>query len=155
MVMPRSAEQVRALTDALDLEIRILALVDGPLCPNGARPVRRSRNARNIVRAVTALLEERSATAPKIAQLSTQAGVSRRTLERAFHETFGISPAAYFRIRALRAARRQLLGAKPEAGIVTRVATGHGFSHLGRFAVSYRRLFGERPIDTLRGLNSA
>ena len=155
MVMPRSAEQVRALTDALDLEIRILALVDGPPSPDGARPERRSRNARNIVRAVTALLDERSATAPKIGQLSKQAGVSRRTLERAFHETFGISPAAYFRIRALGAARRQLLGASAEPGTVTRVATGHGFFHLGRFAVSYRMLFGERPIDTLRALSGS
>ena len=33
---------------------------------------------------------------------------------------------------------------------VTRAALASGFSQLGRFAVEYRRVFGERPSETLR-----
>jgi AraC family ethanolamine operon transcriptional activator len=33
---------------------------------------------------------------------------------------------------------------------VSDVALRSGFSHFGRFAEEYRRLFGERPSETLR-----
>jgi AraC family ethanolamine operon transcriptional activator len=38
----------------------------------------------------------------------------------------------------------------PEETTVTQVAFGLGFWDLGRFAGAYRRLFGERPSETLR-----
>jgi AraC-like DNA-binding protein len=33
---------------------------------------------------------------------------------------------------------------------VTEIANDHGFGELGRFAVSYRKLYGEAPSVTLR-----
>ena len=33
---------------------------------------------------------------------------------------------------------------------VTEIATGFGFVELGRFSVEYRKIFGERPSETLR-----
>ena len=81
--------------------------------------------------------------------------MSRRTLERAFHESLDMSPATYFRIRGLNAVRRLLLDTPPIPGVVARLAIDHGFWHLGRFAASYRALFGERPTDTLRFAPSA
>jgi AraC family ethanolamine operon transcriptional activator len=76
--------------------------------------------------------------------------VPRRTLERAFRDVLGVSPAAYLRIRALNAVRRALLDAEPRSGAIARLAFDGGFWHLGRFAQSYRALFGKRPVDTLR-----
>jgi AraC-like DNA-binding protein len=38
-----------------------------------------------------------------------------------------------------------------EQGTVTDIALRFGFSHLGRFSVLYRHVFGECPKDTLRG----
>ena len=45
-------------------------------------------------------------------------------------------------------ARDELRRSEPEA-TVTDVATRWGFDHMGRFAVEYRRRFGESPSQTL------
>jgi adenylate cyclase len=46
-------------------------------------------------------------------------------------------------------ARRELYRARASA-TVTEIAVASGFSQLGRFATSYRELFGETPSETLR-----
>jgi AraC-like DNA-binding protein len=106
--------------------------------------------ARTIVREVEARLDANPTVLPSMPALCAALRISRRTLERAFHDLLGISPAHHLRLRSLNAVRDSLLHCQPEPGIVTRVAIDHGFWHLGRFSLSYRALFGERPIDTLR-----
>jgi AraC-like DNA-binding protein len=49
--------------------------------------------------------------------------------------------------RRLEAARSML--AAGAASTVTDAAVRCGFSHLGRFSITYRRAFGESPSDTL------
>lgn len=82
--------------------------------------------------------------------LSKAVGVSLRSLQRAFHLALGVGPAAYLRRRRLVRARAALALNGPEGVSVTEVAVAHGFWELGRFAVEYRKLFGERPSETLR-----
>ena len=77
--------------------------------------------------------------------------MSERTLHDAFRRRFGTSPAAHVRALRLQAAREALLGADAELTTVARIAAEHGFAHPGRFAVAYRRRFGESPSATLRG----
>jgi AraC-like DNA-binding protein len=73
---------------------------------------------------------------------------SRRALRRLFPEIFGTTPGKYLRLRRLQLARRALLaGSFPS---VTAVAVHHGFFDLGRFASSYRALFGELPSHSLQ-----
>jgi len=108
-------------------------------------------SARRVVQEAEATLDEEEAPIPPIADLCRKLGVSRRTLERAFQDALGVSPSAYFRIRALNAVRRKLLTMEPEPGIIARLALDQGFWHLSRFAQAYRAQFGERPVDTLRG----
>jgi AraC-like DNA-binding protein len=50
--------------------------------------------------------------------------------------------------------RQALRIAKPEEG-VAQVARKWGFSHLGRFAIEYRKRFGESPSETARNRRNA
>ena len=87
---------------------------------------------------------------PSIQEISDRLGVSSRQLFRAFDAEIGISPAKYLKNYRMTQARLELIEADPAAATVTKVAHAWGFWELGRFAVEYRRLFGESPSQTLR-----
>jgi AraC-like DNA-binding protein len=75
--------------------------------------------------------------------------VPGRSLFRHFQEARGVSPMRFIRDLRFSKARQALLAARPEDS-VTAIALQLGFSHLGRFAVEYRRRYGETPSETLR-----
>jgi AraC family ethanolamine operon transcriptional activator len=81
--------------------------------------------------------------------LCRELGVSDRTLRLAFRERYGLGPIAYYKCLRLNAVRT-FMRANPLAPIAD-VARVYGFHHLGNFAADYRRLFGERPSETVRG----
>jgi len=85
-----------------------------------------------------------------VAELCEALSVPERTLRRAFERTFAISPIRYLKLRRLGLVHRVLRDADPERTRVSEVAERHGFWELGRFAGEYRRLFGEKPSETLR-----
>lgn len=85
----------------------------------------------------------------QISDLCRALHLSRRTLQRAFTETLGTGPAGYLRRKRLKAARMSLRSSDPASTSVTDTAIRFGFWELGRFAMEYRRLFGESPSDTL------
>lgn len=76
--------------------------------------------------------------------------VSERTLQYAFRERFGISPAAFIKSRRLVEVRAALRRAEPGQDTVGDIAANLGFWHLSQFATDYRKAFGERPSDTLQ-----
>ncbi|WP_269390884.1 AraC family transcriptional regulator [Hoeflea alexandrii] len=83
-------------------------------------------------------------------------GVSVRQLQDAFRMTLGQTPWERLTAHRLENARAQLLSGGTAS--VTGVALGCGFSHLGRFATTYRSTYGEPPSATLaraRGASSA
>ena len=84
-----------------------------------------------------------------LADLCAAAGVSKSTLYPAFHRVCGESPLAYFHKRRLTQARSILISSEPQRGQVKQAALSVGLTELGRFAVEYRRLFGESPSATL------
>src|SRR5258707_6937867 len=84
-----------------------------------------------------------------VADLVVASQVPGRTLFQHFHDFKGTSPIRYLREARFERARLALLAAEPEESI-TAIAINLGFTHLGRFAVEYRRRFGERPSDALR-----
>ena len=74
---------------------------------------------------------------------------SERTLRNCCQEHLGMGPLKYLWLRRMHIARRALIRQDPARVTVTQIATQYGFWHLGRFAVSYLRLFGESPSVTL------
>src|SRR5262245_52056171 len=74
-------------------------------------------------------------------------GVPERTLLRQFQRFVGLPPLTYLRRLRLNAVRNELATAQSNDDI-SDVAIRCGFSHLGRFASDYRRLFGEAPSAT-------
>jgi AraC family ethanolamine operon transcriptional activator len=76
-------------------------------------------------------------------------GVSRRTLEYAFHDGLGVAPAAYLKAGRLRALSRELLRQHSSATSVASLCREHGFGHAGQAAADYREMFGELPSATL------
>ena len=83
--------------------------------------------------------------------LAMEAGISIRSLSRAFEQKYGLGPKAFVRQRRLDACFAQLRGADREATTVTEVAMAYGFWHTGKFAIAYRQAFGQSPSETLQG----
>jgi AraC family ethanolamine operon transcriptional activator len=84
-----------------------------------------------------------------VGEVCVATGIAWRTLTRAFHERFGLSPKAYLNRIRLTEVRTQLLNA-PEKVLITDIANDQGFWHMGQFARDYRLVYGELPSETLQ-----
>ena len=100
------------------------------------------------------LIESRPREALSVTDLCRASEASRRTLEYAYRERFGVSPKTYLLSRRLDGVRRELRNRDP-AQLITRVANRWGFHHLSQFAALYARQFGELPSETLRATASS
>jgi AraC-like DNA-binding protein len=87
-----------------------------------------------------------------LSSLAFACSAPERTLLRQFKRFVGLSPLAHLHRLRLNAARSELLEAGGRHSIAD-IATRCGFSHLGRFATDYRRLFGELPSSTRQRIN--
>ncbi len=85
-----------------------------------------------------------------MAEISQVCGISERSLQYAFQETFGTTPHRYMKRRRLHAVRQALITSRQNGNNVSQVATNYGFYELGRFSVEYRQLFGESPSTTMK-----
>lgn len=84
-----------------------------------------------------------------VADLVVHSGVSQRTLEYAFLDRFQTTPQAYLKALRLREVHRELLrGDRSDS--VAQIAARTGFRSNGQLANDYRRLYGEKPLATLR-----
>jgi AraC family ethanolamine operon transcriptional activator len=101
-------------------------------------------------RALGSLEAEEPLQRRSVAALARTVGVNERTLARAFHESFGVSPRTYVGLRQLHEVRRALRQGRALGRTVADVLVGHCIWEFGRFATRYRRQFGESPSDTLR-----
>ena len=103
----------------------------------------------HVAKAAQEFIEEHYWETVHIEDICRETGVGVRTLQRCFQDYFGITLTAYLTTVRLDAAHRALAVADPVLDSVTNIALHHGFTHLGRFSVEFRRRFGERPSETL------
>ena len=115
--------------------------------PEGGRRLRSDSYPRIARKARAAMLDQLGAPLD-VASLCAQLGCSRRALQYAFQNVFGIKPVAYFRSLRLAAARRALLSPHRTA-TVQGVAAQFGFGHLPRFAQDYANMFNQLPSQSL------
>jgi AraC family ethanolamine operon transcriptional activator len=157
---------VAAALDALRLRVRV---------QGAARPAEASADLMRIVRdvlsggatqprqraasvAAAAMVEDCQRAAAiadreqplRVEELCSRVRTSRRTLQDSFRQVTGASPVMYLRNLRLNAVRRRLMTTRPADLSVSHAALEAGFDHLGRFAGSYKLLFGESPSRTTR-----
>jgi AraC family ethanolamine operon transcriptional activator len=150
-------EDVRAQPESVtrDRGLRLLHEIIEILTLDGVpRPPESTRTREFAVRRSLELIDGSGREPLSVADLCRAAGVSRRTLEYAFQQRFGLSPKAYLLARRLDGARTELRRDHAEPS-VTHIANRWGFDHLSRFAAFYRRQFGELPSETMRASRSS
>ncbi len=84
-----------------------------------------------------------------VADIADASGIAGRTLFQYFRDFHRTSPMRYMRDARFEKAHDALRQAQPDEG-VAEIAIRLGFLHLGRFAIEYRKRFGEAPSVTLR-----
>lgn len=102
------------------------------------------------VKKVEAFIASHSDMSLTVADLAIVAGVSERSLHRAFKEFRGTSPLSHLRDVRLQRIREDLMHAVPGAS-VSNILAARGVYQFGRFASAYKERFGETPSQTLRG----
>ena len=151
-------EAIAASGESVDLSVahgvllqNILQMVVSPGTNEPAPPPMERARALHTCRAARIFVEERLAadSVPTIVDICTQLGVSERTLQYAFRAYVQMSPLAYLRMCRLNRVRETLLTSDPRTTTVTAVAMRHGFLHLGRFSLDYKRAFDVAPSVTL------
>jgi AraC-like DNA-binding protein len=118
--------------------------------PETEERYRSCRQRLTIMRRFEEMLRARGDEPLYITDVCAEIGVAERTLRWHCMEQLGISPKRYLWIRRMNLARRALTRADVTTTTVTDIANNYGFGELGRFAVSYRNLFGDSPSATLR-----
>jgi AraC family transcriptional regulator, ethanolamine operon transcriptional activator len=83
-----------------------------------------------------------------VGHLCRIARASERTLDYAFAERFGLSPAQYMKARRLNAAHNDFCREHEHQMKIADIANKWGFWHLGQFARDYQTWFGELPSET-------
>lgn len=100
------------------------------------------------VRRAAEWIDAHIADAIGVEEVAAAVGIGVRSLQMSFKRVLGCSPSEYMMARRLDEAHQRLSNAT-QGSTVTSVATELGFFELGRFAMRYRRRFGEPPSATL------
>ena len=143
--LPHSASTLSRMEQSL--AYLVLACLDR----GEAQPQRGPRSKRmKILATAMELIDQRPPQDLCVSDLVERVGVSRRTLEHAFQDGVGVSPAAYLKTTRLKGLNQDLLIAGSDETSVASLCAQHGFGHPGQAAADYRAMFGELPSVTLR-----
>lgn len=117
----------------------------------GAEPASYVGDAPQSLRRALEFIDEHVGEAISLNEIAKAARLSPRGVQAAFRRHLDTTPLAHLRSVRMQRAHRDLQIAEPSEGTsVAAVAARWGFTHLGRFAIEYRRRFGINPSQTLR-----
>jgi AraC family ethanolamine operon transcriptional activator len=102
-----------------------------------------------IIRRAEQFLQSHPDQSIHLMQLCAAIGVSPGMLEGAFRELLNIEPKRYLRLYRLHCVRRTLLASDPAQTSVEFVSRNWGFWSRLQFEADYRRMFAEKPAQTL------
>jgi AraC-like DNA-binding protein len=103
------------------------------------------------LRRALAFIDEHAGDPITLNEIAAAARISPRGLQAAFRRHLDTAPLAHLRSVRMQRAHHDLQNAEPGEGTrVAAVAARWGFTHLGRFAIEYRRRYGIYPSHTLR-----
>ena len=152
LIMTDSSPSSMAGREALEnLKARLVSTICGP-----DQSDQRGSSSRNpaAFSAVREYIEANLASTIRMEDLCRHANLGLRNLERLFVKELGLPPSRYILIRRLHAVRAGLVYGDHGSTLIGNVAADHGFAHLGRFSITYRKYFGESPSETLRRSHS-
>jgi AraC-like DNA-binding protein len=133
---------------------RLLATVTLATFPNTIapkpRPYDRTDSGPVLLRRALSYIESNAANDIALADIARAVHVTPRAVQYMFRRHLDCTPLQYLRNLRLDLAHRDLVAAQRHDETVTQIAARWGFVHTGRFAVLYRRTFGQSPHETLR-----
>ena len=104
-----------------------------------------------VVRRAARFIQENAGRAITLDDIAEAAGVGARGLQYAFRRHRGDTPTQFLRRVRMDRVHHELMTADPTQGdTVAAIAGTWHFTHPGRFATSYREVYGVPPSETLR-----
>lgn len=103
-----------------------------------------------LLRQAVEFIQDNAAHDVGVGDVASALYLSPRTVQYMFRRHLDTTPTAYLRKVRLARAREELIASDRTTTTVAATAARWGFAHTGRFAVIYRRAFGESPHETLR-----
>jgi AraC-like DNA-binding protein len=127
-------------------------LIDALIECLSAGPIEEETQAASRHQTILARFEDLLEPGPilSIADICAALGVSERTLRECCNQHLDMAPSRYRRLRRMQQVHRALSSETPVALSVSKIAGRHGIHDLGRFAATYRAIYGESPSATLR-----
>jgi len=145
-----------ALADVADIQAEIARRCAELVCHEGqlSNSIERYERARAVqifsaLREIVAVHFKAYDEIPPLPFIVQELGVSLRTLEYTCKSLLNVSPQRYLTCLRLHCARREIRAFAGSRSVMD-IALKWGFSHLGRFSIAYRELFGEPPSRTMR-----
>ncbi len=136
------------LNNEVNYEIPIL-LIKTLASANPISNIDKSFARTKALKKVIELVEEAPMEYPSLAELSSAANVSERTLQYLFKDKFGVSPSAFIKNTKLNHIYKYLKKNSIHSNSINNIANQYGLWHMGQFAKDYKNLFGELPSETI------
>jgi AraC-like DNA-binding protein len=108
-----------------------------------------------LLRRAIAFIDDNAQRDVSLRDIADAVHLSPRAVQYMFRRHRGCTPMQYLRQMRLHHAHLDLVAADPSVSTVRTIALRWGFAHMGRFAASYRSVYGRSPHATLSALIAA